>query len=109
MKKHLISSLENKIKLLKLLSSSRVSNRDKVLYYDKLSKGKPISKNLLNYIGITNQEYLQINPGGSVQSSSTDLPESQASKKRKALGTQREDGRKKSESPTSRISSKTIF
>ena len=96
-KKHLIASLEAKIKLLKLLSHSRVSNRDKVLYYDNLTNRKPISRNLLKYIGMTEAEFLQVNPAGSVQaepgSNKKRLPPRQDS-----LGGNREE-KKKSVSP----------
>ena len=97
-KKHLISSLESKIRLLKLLAArpNVVSNREKILTYDSLSGRQPISQTLLKRIGVSEQEYLQISPAGSVQAAD---PEESGSKSRRRLFKEQENKKKKSESP----------
>ena len=62
-KKHLIDNLVAKIKVLKLLThKKKVSKEAMVKTTERLLSSKSVTKNVLDFIGMTPNEYKTINP-----------------------------------------------
>ena len=75
-KKNLTKNLITKIKILKLLSLKSYSKRQKILGYERLRGKSGVTRSLLNYVDLSDDDYKKINPNGNVINDTDDSSKS---------------------------------